>query len=435
MKAFVFMVLLFFFSSISSILLLSPVEGSGDAGVSASIGVETPIPGNKSYRGGNVSLSLSIYNGLDEPVNISVEPFLDPMILLWSNYTVESLDPGARVRFMLLVKVPEDIGFGNYTLGFNITYVHGSEINNMYEEAWVDVIPRNITLLTADLYHNATGYYLVVSNPLTDPGQYIVENVSITIEPFSISVAPREAFIDELHASSSYTIPLAISFKESDIGALTVNTTTHDDVHGLVYFNYTFIVVNATAQLDLYVINDYGKPLSGAVVTIANRTYTTGPNGLLSLVMPVGIYSYSIEYRGHVIAGELFLHTGFNKYTAVIDLTSPIITAVKQRGYGILISAYDPGANCSGVSSIIFVQGADNWTYTFNPQKNLIMILYPLLKTGSVRVIVIDSQNNRVNTTFEYVAPRRTSPYMEAVLITSIAMIVLTSLIMLSRNY
>ncbi len=435
MKVSVFMILLLFFSSISSILLLSPVEGSGDAGASASIGVETPIPGNKSYRGGNVSLALSIYNGLDEPVNISVETFLDPMILLWSNYTVESLDPGARVRFMWLVKVPEDIGFGNYTLGFNITYVHGSEINNVYEEAWVDVIPRNITLLTADLYHNATGYYLVVSNPLTDPGQYIVENVSITIEPFNISVVPREAVINELYATSSYTIPLSISFNESDIGALTVNMTTHDDVHGLVYFNYTFIVVNATAYLDLRVVNDYGEPLSGAVVNIANGAYPTDSNGHISLVLPVGIYNYTVEYQGHKALGKIVLYTGYNQYTIIVDLTPPIILSARQEGYGIMVKAYDPGSNCSGVSSIIFVQGEKVWKYMFSAQRNISLMLYPSLKSGSATIIVFDAQGNKNSTTIQYIEPVKTDIILEVIIVFSIVFIALIALLLLTSNH
>ncbi len=415
--------------------LLSLAENSGDAGVTASIIIETPIPGYRCYRGSNFMLEAIISNGYGEYLNISIKAWFKPFETMWTNYSRVELEPGGNITYTWILRVPRDISYGNYTLGLNITYTVDSTTYSMYREAWLQVIPRNVSLLVADLKRNATGYYLVVSNPTMDPGQYIVENITVTLTAYNVNAIPHKIFVEKLYANSSYTIPLTISFKESDMGALTVNITTRDDVHGLVYFNYTFIVVNATAQLDLYVINDYGEPLPGAVVTIANRTYTIGPNGSLSLVMPVGIYDYSIEYRGHVIAGELALYTGFNKYTAVIDLTSPIITAVKQRGFGILVSAYDPGANCSGISSIIFVQGADNWTYTFNPQKNLTMILYPPLKTGSVRVIVIDSQNNRVNTTFEYVAPRRTPPYMEAVLITSIAMIVLTSLIMLSRNY
>ncbi len=285
---------------------------NGDNGLHTSIRLDTPIPGNMSYRGYNVSATLSIHNGCEEPVNISIEPGTGPLQLVWSNYTPVTLNPGADTWFTWIIHVPEDISFGNYTLGFNITYTINSSTYSIYRWAWINVIPRNISLITADLYRDGTGYILVIINPLMDPGQYIIENISVTIEPFNISVEPREAFIDELYANSSYRIPLAINFNESDIGVLAVNIKTYDDVNGPVYFDYTFIVVNASAYLHLCLVDDYGRTLPEALVVIDNETYSTGPDGCLNLVLPIGFHNYTIMYQGHRVSGKLMLHTGYN---------------------------------------------------------------------------------------------------------------------------
>ncbi len=391
----------------STTQLLSLAENSGDAGVTTSIGVETPIPGYRCYRGCNFTVEAVIHSGLEESVNVSVETGFEPFRIMWTNYSLAELESGSNIIYTWILGVPRNISYGNYTLGLNITYTINSTIYSIYREVWVEIIPRNISLLVADLTHNITGYYLVVRNPTTDPGQYVVENLTVTITAYNVSVVPHKVFIKKLYANNSYMIPLTISFNESDIGALTVNITTHDDVHGLVYFNYTFIVVNATAWLDLYVINDYDKPLPGVTARIANGTYHTNSNGHVSLVLPVGIYNYSIVYNRHMVSGKLMLHTGYNKYTIVVDLTPSVIVAVKQRRYGVMVIAYDPGINCSGVQSIMFNQYDKTWGFIIQSTRNVTILLYPSLDTGEVIVSVFDSQDNAANVTFYYSKPSR----------------------------
>ncbi len=397
-----------------------------------SIYLYTPIPGNRSYRGCNTSIILVVYNGFEDSVNVSVKPDLEPMELMWSNYTRATLDPGSSTRFTWIIRVPRSLGFGNYTLGFNITYTLNSTVYSMYREVWIEVIPRNISLITADLYRNATGYYLVVSNPLIDPGQYIIENVSITIGTFNVTVEPRGVLISRLYANGSYTIPLAITFNGSDMGALLVNITTCDDVHGLVHFNYTFIVFNATAYLDLRVIDDYGRPLANALVTIGNETHYTNRDGLISLVLPIGIYNYSVVYHGRVVSGKLVLYTGHNRYTIVVDLSPPIIASIRQRGYGIIVTAYDPGSNCSGIQRIVFIQDGRAWSFTIRPTRNMTILLYPSLDTGEVIVRVLDSQGNAANATFYYSKPGRPNYLQELILVSSIVFILVIVVLLLS---
>lgn len=408
---------------------LSLAENSEDAGVTASISIETPIPGYRCYRGYNFTVEAVIHNGLREFVNVSVETCFEPFRIVWTNYSLAELESGSNIIYTWILRVPRNISYGNYTLGLNITYTVNSTTYNMYREVWIEVIPRNVSLLVADLTRNTTGYYLVIKNPITDPGQYIVENITVTLTAYNMSIAPREAFIKKLHVNRSYTIPLTISFIESDIGALTVNITTHDDVHGLVYFNYTFIVVNATAQLDLYVINDYGEPLPGAIVRIAKKIYSTDSNGHVSLVLPVGIYNYTVEYQGHKALGRITLYTGYNRYTIVVDLTPPIIVSIKQRGYGIVVTAYDPGVNASGINTILFISGNGRWSYKFYPARNISIKLYPPLETGYATLMIIDSQGNSVNNTFYYTEPNQPNTVLEVLIVFSIVLIVIAAVL------
>lgn len=411
---------------------LSLAENSGDGGVTASIGVETPIPGYRCYRGYNFTVEAVIHNGLEESVNVSVEIGFEPFRIVWTNYSLAELESGSNIIYTWILGVPRNISYGNYTLGLNITYTFNSTIYSMYREAWVEIIPRNVSLLVADLTHNTTGYYLVVRNPTTDPGQYVVENLTVTITAYNVSVVPHKVFVKKLYANNSYMIPLTISFNESDIGGLTVNITTHDDVHGLVYFNYTFIVVNATARLDLYVINDYGEPLPRAIVKIANGTYHTDSNGHVSLVLPVGIYNYTVEYQGHKVLGRMALYTGYNRYTIVVDLTPPIIVSIKQRGYGIVVTAYDPGVNASGINTIIlFISGNRGWSYKFYPARNISIKLYPPLETGYATLMIIDSQGNSVNSTFYYTKPNQPNTVLEVLIVFSIVLIVIVAVLVL----
>lgn len=412
--------------------LSSSMVNEEETGVSVDINIEAPIPGYMSYRGCSFTLEVLIRNELGETVNVSVETVFEPFTIVWSNFSSIELDPGTSIAYSWVLQTPRNISYGNYTLGLNITYTANSTVYSMYWETWIEIIPRNVSLLTADLYRNATRYYLVVSNPLTDPGQYIVENVSITIEPFNVSVAPREVFIDELRANGSCTVSLSINFNESDIGALLVNISTRDDVHGLVFFNYTFIVVNATAYLDLYVIDDYGRPLDNATVTIDGEMYFTDENGSVSLVLPIGICNYTVIYNEHRVSGELFLHTGHNMYTVVVDLTSPVIVSVKQKGYGVMVEAYDPGINCSGVQRIVFIQGDRVWNFTIRPTRNMTILLYPSLYTGKVIVKVLDSQDNAVNVTFYYSKPGRPNYLQELMLVASIVLILVIVVLLFS---
>ena len=80
-----------------------------------------------------------------------------------------------------------------------------------------------------------------------DLGQHVIENVSTVMESFNVSMKPWRVFINKLYANCSRIVPLIIDFNKSDIGALLVDVTTYDGVHGLVYFDYTFIVVDAAA--------------------------------------------------------------------------------------------------------------------------------------------------------------------------------------------
>ncbi|NPA98529.1 MAG: carboxypeptidase regulatory-like domain-containing protein [Crenarchaeota archaeon] len=399
------------------------------------IKIDTPIPGYRCYRGYSFTVEAMIRNSFRDPVNICIEPSFWPLRILDTNYTETVLAPGAQVVFQWVLRAPRSIGFGNYTLGFNITYTINSTAHSMYRKAWVIVIPRNVTLLVADLQRNATKYYLVIRNPLRDPGQYIVDNITVSITAYNVSVTPKNVFVKTLYANSSYMIPLTISFNESDIGALMVNITTHDDVHGLVYFNYTFFLVNATAYLNLRVINDYGEPLPGAAVRIAGETYSADSDGCVSLVLPVGIYNYTVKYHGHKVSRKIALYTGLNQYTIVVDLTPPTIVVVKQEGYGILVKAYDPGSNCSGVSSIIFVQGGKAWKYVFHAQRNVSLVFYPPLKSGSITVLVIDAQGNKNSTAIQYIEPVKTGILTEIIIVFSIVFIALSALLLLTSNY
>jgi len=376
-----------------------------------------------------------VYNGFEDSVNVSVKPDLEPMELMWSNYTRATLDPGSSTRFTWIIRVPRSLGFGNYTLGFNITYTLNSTVYSMYKETQVQVIPRNISLLVADLMRNSTGYYLVISNPLMDPGQYIVENVTVTITAYNMSVVPREAFVKRLYANSSYIIPLAIDFTDSDIGALLVNITANDDVHGLVYFNYTFIVFNATAHLDLLVINDCGEPLPGAIVRIGNGTYNTDSSGLVSLVLPVGIYNYTVEYLGHTVSGTIAVYTGYNMHIIVVDVSPPVIVSIEQRGYGLIIRAYDPHINASGIALIKVIQGNRVWDYRLFPRRNVTAIIYPPIEAGDIVVEVVDAKGNTVNSTYTYRTPPRGNPFYEAVIVLLVSAIILIAILLVTRTY
>lgn len=413
--------------------LSAPYTSPHSGGVEASIKLYTPIPGNQVYRGHNFSVLLEIRNGLDRSVNITVEPSLKPLELVWSNYTSIVLGPGSSTSYTWILHVPQSIVFGRYVLGFNISYIYNSTVHSIYRQAYVDIIPRNITLLTADLTRNASGYYLVVSNPLSDPGQYIVENASINIVGLNITVEPRSILIEKLVASTSYTIPLRIMFnKGSDLGAVSVNITAPDDIHGIAWFNYTFIVVNATAHLHLCIIDDHGNPLPGASVEIDNETYTADVSGCLDLALPIGIHNYTMEYNGHNVSGKIFLYTGYNNHTIVVDLTPPEIILAKQKGYGIQIEAYDPGLNASGIREIAFIQDRHRWTYLVGPAKNVSITLYPPLSTGQVALQIIDSQGNIAEKTIYYEKPKTHNPLMEVIIVFSIVFIILLVLLILS---
>ncbi|RLG79172.1 MAG: hypothetical protein DRO40_13115, partial [Thermoprotei archaeon] len=313
----------------------------------------------------------------------------------------------------------------------------------------VEVVPRNYTFIPAYITWNESGYYLVVDNPVghvnvgnkiiyIDPqGQYVVENITVTLNAENATLEPSTIFIRRLYYNKTIHVPLTIRFKENDIALANITVRGVDDIHGPFTYTYSQVLVNVTTKLKLIVTNDKGDLIDGARIILklsgANKTYQgVIHNGVVEFHVFPGIYKYWITWSSETFTGRLVVGSGVYTYYVVLDVTSPIIEVIEQKGFGVRVKASDPNVNATGITTIIFSQNGRNYTYTIYPQKSIDVIFYPPLEQGSYTIYVIDKHNNSALLTSTYTSPKVETGTWEILLVFTIAVLVLAALVLVT---
>lgn len=122
-------------------------------------------------------------------------------------------------------------------------------------------------------------------------------------------------------------------------------------------------------------------------------------------------------------------------HTIVVDVSPPVIVSMEQIGYGLIIRAYDPHINASGIALIKVIQGDKVWDYRLFPRRNVTAIIYPSIETGDIIVEVVDAQGNTISLTYTYRAPSRNNPLYEAIIVLLISVIILVAILLITKTY
>lgn len=145
-----------------------------------------------------------------------------------------------------------------------------------YDNAWIDTGLWNSPYYT---------YSLTVVDSLSNP----IENAIVIINDTSLSSDVNGLVeINLLEATYSYTVSKVGFLDYSNYITILNSDATNSIMMSTKLYTASFVI-----------IDDYGTPVKGAVLTLSNgNVSTTGDTGIINLTLSPGIYSYTVTSDG-----------------------------------------------------------------------------------------------------------------------------------------